>query len=284
MEQQRMVGAAPQKAAEAKPKSSFRTVKLRELGNKLPVGLSLANGALQREFDFRVFKTSDERTLGRLVKNNTKMHDYVATVIAYMFNRIGPFNFTEKEMSIPEKKMQLNRLYMGDVLYAYIMLRIDAIGEKLDQKIACKKCEEEFVWSGDLYDVDVTTVDKEEDLLWTYELKRPVKIRGVEVKKVRASTAHWSVLSTLEQGNEHSAKIAAVGGAICGLNDDPTFIQLEPEEIDELHKRDFEGICARINDRFAGPSMAIEGEHTCGNQFRIAIDWSYQNFFRVSSQ
>lgn len=270
-----------------KPEPGRKTTTIGELGHVLPVGVP-SGGALDKTVSFFEWKTKKEREIGKdRKKNNERMGDQVNAVLANMVETVGPMN-DFSEMKKPERILKMNQLYMADIFFMYVVVRIDALGPKLHfSKLTCANCEEPFNYSGDLNSVEVTTVESEDDLLWEYEMVKPVKLRGMDVKSVTLTSPRWTAVTGLRGGDENQAKIHAVRGSVVGFNGyDPTkIVQLTDPEIDEFYKIDLEGLSKGLDSRTVGPRMSIEGNcPACNEAFDQIVDWTYNNFFSVSSQ
>lgn len=271
-------------AVEETPKRFILT--MAERGPVLPVGIKTPSGDLARDLVARPWKTKDERALGRLKKPNMSMAGYVATLIGYMFARVGVHEWQQDSPPLPERLVVINQMYMGDVFYAYMWLRREVIGNELHMNVECPSCKKGFRFEGDLGSTMVQCVHDEHGLNQTYTLKNPIEVRKKNVTMFRMRPPRWGALS-LKEGealNEATAKIATIRSSIVGLNDDPNEITLTDDELDELSKKDLEGVSALLNTDYLGPRMVVEGDcPRCEAPFKQMIDWSYGGFFTSSS-
>lgn len=283
--------AAPktEPAATETPATKERRKKttLAERGPLLPIGVNLGSGFV-RDMAHRPWKTKDERELGKLKRPKMNMAQYVTTVLAHLYTKVGPHVFTE-DVKMDERRIKLGQMYMPDIFYMYIWLRMNVIGEQLKMDLTCPKpnCAKKFAFTGELGTLDVYTADDVNDLYSYYTLKDPIEVRRQTVEKVRLGPATWVTLETSagDINNDAIGKIIAVKGSICGLNDDPTPVQLADVEVDELSKRDLEALVNVVNQDFFGAKMAVEGNcPACEEAFAVAIDWRHDSFFSISSQ
>src|SRR6478609_201187 len=273
---------------EAAPSESIAkrfTLTMAERGPVLPVGVKTPSGDLARDLSARPWKTKDERALGKLKKPNMSMAGYVATVIGYMYSRLGAHEWSP-ETPMPERLVVINQMYMGDVFYAYMWLRREVIGNELHMNVECPSCKKGFRFEGDLGSTHVQCVHDLSGLAQTYTLKDPIDVRKKKVTVFQMRPPRWGALA-LKEGeslNEATAKIASIRSSIVGLNDDPNEITLTDDELDELSKKDLEGISALLNTDYLGPRMVVEGDcPRCEAPFKQMIDWSYGGFFTSSS-
>lgn len=268
-----------------------RIVTMDEWGKKLPIGIPTAEGRLNKNFTTRPWKTKDERALGKLKKPSMTLGRYVGTVIAHMCDSIGDTNLSA--IKKPEERLvHIQRMFMGDVFYVYCWLRHESMGDRIKLNFTCPTCAKKLPYVGDLMTTQVAVVDDLEALRWKYELQDPVEIRGKQVEKLQMSSPRWTAVDTASGSrDEANAKVTAIRSSIIAFNDEQDAVALGEAELDELSKRDLEALSAAIDDRFMGPNMALEGKCTpemCpmggGYDFRVPIDWSYDNFFSNSSK
>ena len=272
------------------PDKGTRLVTLSDWGQKLPVGVPDSEGRLNKSFTTRPFKTRDEKFLGKLKKPSMTMAQYVSMVVAHLCPQVGPYDFSDEKMKVEEKSARLQQMYMGDIYYMYCWLRHEAIGDKLSLRFTCPTCRQEQPFQGDLKSLEVKVVDELEALRWVYDLHHPIRVRGTEVKRFQMSSPKWSA-AVNAFGQEGDAKAAIAKGSVVALNDSPDALILTDAEIDELSKLDLEDVCDGVDERYVGPNMSIEG--TCqskvceaigGTEFRLSINWDYDNFFSGSSK
>lgn len=279
------VAAEPEATETAKPVEKRFITTLAERGPVLPIGIAGTSGQLLRDITTRPWKTKDERALGRMKKPKMSMAVYVATVVGYMCSRLGPHEWPQ-DKPIPERVVAINQMYMGDVFFAYVWLRREVIGNELHMNITCPGCGKGFKFEGDLGSTQVQCVHDLNGLDWTYTLKDPITIRKKEVTSFRLRAPKWGALN-LPEGealNEATAKITTIRSSIVGINDDANEVQLNDDEMDELTKRDLEGIADKLGNDYVGPRMVVEGEcPRCDAAFKQMIDWSYDAFFTSSS-
>lgn len=288
-EREKMVAAPkskePAAADEAIPRRVVKT--LAEQGPSLPIGIDTGT-ELAKLIHHRVWKTRDERELGKLKKPKMNMSQYVGTVLAHLYDVVGPWVFND-EMKPDERRVRIASMYMADVFYMYVWLRMNVIGEKLKMNVVCPQqgCQHKFPFTGDLNTIEVYTASSAKELGSFYELRDPIEIRHKTVRTFRMGPARWGIVESFgaDISNEALGKIATVRGSITGLDDDPADVMLVDDELDELSKRDFEGLLAHVNTDFYGPKMVIEGVcPRCETEFASMIDWRYDSFFSTSSQ
>jgi len=288
-------GDVSEAPAGEKPSGPQRTTTcMGEYGDKLPIGILDGDGRLHKDLVTKVWKTRDDRELGKRIAPDTGLVEHVPLVVANMCSRLGPHNMDALDDA--NKSVILSTMYMADVFYVYTLLRSKTMGPKLKLQVRCPRagCNVEFPYTGDLTTIDVVTVEDIDAILWRYDLEDPIAIRRQTVTHFQMAYPKWSVLEQA-RGNTNEAEIKALAlqGAIVGLNDDQTPVSLTLNEIDELSKRDFESMQEGLNKNFLGPKMGLEGKcepAVCtrfkrgGHEFKLPIDWAYKSFFGASSR
>lgn len=264
---------------------------VKDMGPVLPLGYQDSQGNLHKDFSVRPWRMKEERELGALRDNNkdATLFQYVGMVLATMLSRLGPHDFSQEGLDFNQKRLLVGQLTTGDVFYAYIWLRIQALGPELGVKFKCPACTtavENFV--ADLNSVEVKAAEDMEQASWEYELLTPFQARGKEVKVMMVGPPRWNSLEMLQgSSGMGGAKPAVIRASIMGFGtrQEAEPIVITDRELDEMSKRDIETLIRQINDRTVGPNMTVEGKCPhCGHEFTMPIDWSYDNFFGDSSR
>lgn len=282
-----------QKAAEPQPRDYSRKSTIQAMGASLPIGtVGTTGGKAIKDFTLRPWRMAEEKELGRLraQHQDATLTQYVSMVLATMCMRLGAFGI-ESMKSFAEKRLAVSQMYMADVYYAYVWLRIQAMGPELALKLKCPFCRTDFNFTGDLNstEVYVPTADGDKALEWEFKLSQPVSLRGKQVAGFRMGQPRWSALDTADvaQGDSGAGKALVINGSIRGFIGDDTEVVLAPDELDQvLVKRDLERLVVAIDKHMLGPVMSIEAECTaerCKKTWNAPIDWGYDRFFSVSS-
>lgn len=277
--------AEKKKDERASPRPIAKTQTLAERGGELPIGVQVG-AELVKNIVARNWTTRFERELGKQARDKTNLARRVSLVVATMFKKFGP-HIWDDNVDIDERKKLLSSMYSADLFYAYCYLRREALGEELKLKIECPKCTHKFEWTADLDTLEIKSPEKFEDLFWTYELRNPVDLRGINVKAFRVGPQRWNAIenSIYDSTEEGMAKVVGVCSSICGFNDSKDFVVLGTNELDEVSKYDFEYLIHEINARFWGPKMGVELQcEKCEIEMAQTIPWSYNDFFSISSR
>lgn len=263
-----------------------RTVLLKDLGPRLPLGVSDAGGTCRGDLAGKTWTFREEKELGRLRDQNrdSNMAQYVSMVLATMYDRIGPYDFSA--MKFDERRLRIGQMYMGDVYYAYVWLRLQALGPELDSEMTCAACASKFTFPADLETLEIATASSLEPFLWSYDLHVPLVIRDKEVRTLRMGPPLWQAIESMAGTggmNTGEAKAGIIRGSIVEINGLGN-VALTESELDGMVKIDIERIANLLDEHHLGPDMAIEGKCPRGHPFKQPIDWGYDSFFGSSSR
>lgn len=270
----------------------LKKITLQEQGPRLPLGIIDTNGDYIKDIATKRWRMAEERELGDMRDRNRDVNvaQFVSMVLSTMCNKMGTHNF--ESMKHEERRVVVSQMFMGDVFYAYVWLRMKTLGNELHLNLTCPQCRNKFPFVADLNTIEVDVCDKLDDALWTYELKEPFDIRGKSVTSLLLGPARWTSLESMKSGvmNTGAAKAGVILGSIHGIANwkdkegKPQKVALSESELDEMVKLDIEGITNRIDDYAIGPNMSVEGVcNRCRYNYKLAIDWGYDSFFGDSS-
>lgn len=277
---------AKETTEEKKPTKSVKL--LGEMPDMLALGTNPGGGVLEKGISMRRWNLKAEKELGALVGENKgiSVSYYTAMILSRMCTRIGHYDFTKDDMKPEAKAMMVDQMYMGDVYSAWLHLRIKALGNILNLEITCPSCDHANKVPADLNTVEVNTAESLEELYWDYDLVEPIEIRGKTVTGFKFGPPRWAVMGQIDSPNNMGeAKAKIILGSIVGIKGHETEIALAAHELDELGKLDYETISSRVNDRPLGPDMSVETKcGKCKREIIQPIDWTYSNFFSISSR
>jgi hypothetical protein len=274
---------------EVTEETKVKKVLLGEMPNLLALGTNPGGGApLEKGVEMLRWNLKKEKELGALVGENkgVSVSFYTSMILSRMCTRIGHHDFTKNDVKADAKAMLVNQMYIGDVYAAWLHLRISALGNILHLEIPCPACKHDNKLPADLNTVEVVTADSVEDLYWEYQLKDPITIRRNTVTGFKFGPPRWSVMDQIDSpDNIGEAKAKVIMGSIVKVIGIEGDIALADHELDELSKTDFENIAAGINDHPLGPDMSVELKcKKCRREIVQPIDWTYSNFFSISSR
>lgn len=270
---------------------SFKTKKttLAELGPNLPIGLRSPSGSYETRLSARRWTLKEEKQLARFKAEESTYTKYVSTVLGTMLSRIGPANFDEVT-DIYARKVAVGQMYMADVFYAYVWLRIQAIGPELVVPVKCRKCNTEFNFTGDLNTTEVIIPADKEKVEWEFFLRDPIQVRSKTVSGFRIGQQIWARVESTDasDGDKASIIMNSVRGFVGDLdpNGKPYDLDISSNELDELSKYDLEKLSRELNNKFLGANMTLDVtcvSEKCANMWVVPLNWMYDSFFAVSS-
>lgn len=264
----------------------IKATTLRELGDRLPLGIPTVDGLFSKEIVSVPWKTKHERAIGNLKKDGQNIAQHASIIISQLYRKIGETEWDEDTLHA-KKLLTIGQLYMPDVLYMFVLLRSKVISDTLKMNLKCPGCRYAFTFAADLGSVEVATLDHVQDMDWTYSLLDPIKIRNKTVTQFRMNPPKWFQLESVvaSGGTEEKAKILFTKACVVGLNSEPELAQLMDSEVDEISKRDLERMQEEINADYLGPKMVLDGNcPACDATFAAPINWRSDSFFSNSSR
>ena len=110
------------------------TLPLRELKNRLPIEV----GGKEQYFTFRDWTFKEEEYIAKAKTKFSTIGRFISDVLSMMLVQVGDESFEKKDQN--EKILFMNRQPMGNVLYMYMYLRYDQLGEELRLTFKCPFC------------------------------------------------------------------------------------------------------------------------------------------------
>ena len=261
-----------------------KKVLLKDLQNKLPIEVK---GKKNQFFTFIDWTMDEEKKISKLKAKNPSMGRFVTSVLSLMIHEIHGEEFHKLEDS--QRKLVINQLPLGDVLYMYVFLRYDQMGNDIKMVFECPFCGnkiENFTAQLDDLDVDCKVGDYDEDV--TYKLRKPITLDKGEqlVETLKIGVAKWDSMEkadTQESADEGTMKAHTFKYSIIGVDGIDEFVSSD-EIIKKMKKIDIEMLQQLISKHNAGPTIEAEIEcPKCSNTFFRAIEWGYDNFFGIGS-
>lgn len=264
---------------------------LKEQGPFLPVGYP-GSGTRIRPFHLRPFRLKEERELASYRDKGKGMSigKFVAGVMTRMVATVGPHSFDS--MKEPERLLAISDLSMADVLYMYMWLRYEALGEEspIVMKLGCPKCKADIDFNADLGTLEVRVVpDHVTTLRRELKLRDGFKIKGHHVDVVELEPIKWGTFlkpefNTANSGDREMETIRSSIVGAKGVKMSPLVIH--DYEMDELTKYDVNLLTNDIEEHTPGPQMVVEPEcSACGGESRQMINWQdFSGFFSMSSR
>jgi hypothetical protein len=270
-------------------KPEYKKTTVAKLGPKLPLGILGPDKTYQRDIAVRPWRLKEEKILGRRREQNPKMNmgKYVSIVLATMCTKLAGQKWDELLLDDTiEREMNISTMWMPDVFYAYIWLRLQSMKKTLDMKLQSPYSGQEFDFVGDLKTVEVKVPVSLDACMWEYELIDPIKVREKQVTKLVLGPQRWNHIEQMGDVSIGAAKETVILASIHSLPEvQDTPIALAEDELDEMSKEDLETLSDRIDIHGFGPVMSLDA--ICPRtkrSFVVPIDWRFDNFFGISSR
>lgn len=257
-------------------------------GPTLPVGIIDKSGAPNRTIEVREWRMKEEREVGALIDRlkGAKVSQYVPSVLSVMCTKLGPYDFTT--MKEPERQAAIGQMWMADVFFAYIWLRVQTMGENVGMDLRCPACLAEVPFEADLGTTVIRAVAKAEEAQWWFEPRRPFDVRSKKATKLLIGPPRWATLEAVTDNmgrNPGEIKAAMIHGSVIGIEGIEGQVVLAPTELDMMHKLDFERLAALIDLNAVGADLSVDARcKKCKQDFKASIDWTGEGFFGVSSR
>jgi hypothetical protein len=270
------------------PESKFEVTTLGKLGRKLPIGF-IAGDKLDKTLGLVDFKLKHERALARIRAEGISGIRYAQYALALLVSRMGPHSFTEQQPATNE--LVVSQMYMPDVLYAFFMVRREALGKDFAFNVECPRCTTDgkptlSPITADLDTLEVNLVTDPKQLEWTIELRDGVMIGGSNRKILKVQPPIWGQLDSEAQGSGIDAYqtlniLRASLVSVEGLETPPV---LTDEDADEMSRYDVALIESSYEDNIPGPVMLLEAQcHKCRARINRPLNWLSPDFFSVAS-
>lgn len=271
-------------------KARYETTTIAERGPVLPLGV-FAGGSFHQNIGIRPWRLKEEKALGRKSQElgEKNIGSYVASVLAMMCTKLGNEDWSEwKEDDLAARELVVSQMFMPDVFYAYIWLRIQSVGHELRMTLRSPYTQKEFDFVGDLRTVEVKVPKSINDCLTAYKLLAPIEFRGQERERIILGPIRWyNVENFTNIGEASGAIIESAVYNIPSEEDEGPYdeMQITEGELDEqLTKRDITGLIEAINENGFGPQMVVKAVcPTTRKTFEAPINWRYDSFFGNSS-
>lgn len=249
------------------------------LGDELPIGI-LVDGKLSKTFELRPYDMPAERKLAKLKKKCKSSPSFVARTLAAMIKSLGSVDFD----AVPEshRTLMVSQMWLGDVMYIWFKLRMEAMGEELAVRMRCPACERKFQFVGDLEQTDCNVIMDPLDICWHHTLKHGLEVKGERIKPVVLQPPRWQAMMALEGAklDQIDVKLALTRASVRQLGDKES----NPVNFDSCTKYDLEKLQKVINDGVPGPELMLE--FTCPHCEREGvhpINWDWDFFFSAAS-
>jgi hypothetical protein len=263
-----------------------------EVGKVLPIGYRDQTGEKHASFDLVEWNWDVEEALGDLVERNQEMSmgTYISEVIGTGLRVLGGIDFTK--LTRAQRRLVVSNMYQADALYVYVWIRIAALGPtiRFDDSLRCDRCRRAQDFVGDLRTLEVKVHEGEDVPTAAVELDRPFPYGKGEARKLVVGPLRWSFMETDDVTvltNPAKFRLRTLRNAVVGVEGAPEGapVVLTREHARAIGPAGVNRIVAAVDEIGGGAVMECVGRCvSCGQEFRRAIDWTYDNFFGRSSR
>ncbi len=276
----------PTKKFDPKKKTTtFKLTTLGELGAQLPIGMVSPDKRLLKDFELKPFRFKEEREVEKLKdKPGLSVGAFVSGLLGVLVARVHGTDI--QKMADVQRRLYFGQMWFADVLYLYMYLRTQALGDVINIKIPCRHCRVPFEIDGDLKGIDVRVVDNPDQLFQKVTLKTGIPFRGELRKTFTTRPVNWLSFEDRDLNDKAMVKLAMFQNSIQsveGIAEDQLAV-LPESAFDEMTKLDTEVLTKHLEESSPGPQMTVEAScPKCKTQWAWPIDWSYESFFGASS-
>lgn len=257
---------------------------LKDFQGQLPIGAVGSDGKLSKAITFIPYKGKQEREISELKRTAARGKDFAEATLSVLVSKMpGVPDFSE--LKLTEKKLAFSSMYVCDIIYAYLLLRCEAVGTMLPVKMECQ-CKHVNKFDADISTLDVTVLRDGKDLQWEVELRDGLPVCGELRKKLTLQPPVWGLLTTTGMDEDETDQFFATFKAslvsVDGYDGPPV---LREQDLDELSKYDIQLLKDSITTNTPTPNMVIE--HKCDHCKRplfYALPWLRDDFFSLGSQ
>lgn len=271
---------------------NYKKVTLAELSNNLPIIRRTVDGKPieKRNFSFIEWDMTIEEKLSDLKQKAKSMGEYVTNMLNMLLADFCGQDF--QKLSKEEKILALSQLEYSNIIYMYVYLRVEELGDELRLDVQCPHClkmNKDFVCS--LNDMDVHVKDAEHARTVDYDLKKPITIDEKIVTGLKLDIAKWEAMEKADPDqSDNSAKVkqlifnSSIAGAY--VEDGKPFPGYADigRIVKGMKKIDIERLSGVITKNNCGPAMMVKGDCVhCRKEWFKELNWSYDYFFANSS-
>jgi len=266
----------------------MRTTTLKELGYTLPLGIPDGD-SLKRDFALRPYTMREEKDIARKrdLDPSYPATSIVTDVVASLLISLGGEDLSDKDEG--ERVARVLGLFFSDVVYIYMMARMEAVGKDVKFPFLCPHCRQAFSFEGDITTTEIDCVDTPGELEREVDLPVAWTLRKQQTSRLLLRATPWGSL----HGQSVTAvtfKAASFQGSIVGAllagEDNPKEeirrLAITPMEVDTLTKRNINFLDEQVAKVNAGPSLIVQTQcprPACNQPVRAPLGWDYDTFF-----
>ena len=284
---------------ETKP---YEASTLGDYGYALPIGVVTGNPpTLEKGFAFRPYRMKEQLEIDKIRSQKGGAGDHpgkvVAEVLAFMLTEWGgrtDFQTVQQKHRV----LQIEQGFMEDVLYAWICLRIEALGEYIGIDIKClnRMCGrfDEYPFRADLRKLPVTVTNKLVEP-HHFKLRHPITWGKKDWDTLNLLPPRWGACCLIRAGDvvgDTDVKYQLAISAVQSMHasSDPEDVKpVTGAALEQIHFIDTERL-VKVIQGTKGDGIFPHGDYRlhlecpdCHTGPTTTLTWSYDFFFDASS-
>ncbi len=264
----------------------------------LPIGVAKeGTGELVKTVSFIPWGWKEEKEIAKVneeAKGGLPLGEMITQILVRLLNVWGPYKF--QDLDLAERELHLRNSFFADVFIAYILLRIEAMGELVILVFYCPYCGKQINYEVDLRDIDVFVpeIGSVEDAVRRFHVAPPMRIGEaictyVDLRPMRWEPVHCMPGDLLGTSDPRFLELAFADSVIGaeGVETHGATLMIE-ERLESLRKIDITRLAGYVDDTAGGPDIGTNltcPEPKCKKEFRAVSEgaWGYNYFFDSAS-
>jgi hypothetical protein len=267
----------------------YQLTTLGKMGRQLPIGLLSPDGrVLSKSFTMKPFTFEEELAVGEMREQaRLSTGEFIVKLLALMTEEVGGTRIADLKDDAA-RELFFHGMFMADVLYMYVWLRIEAMSNVMSMLITCpgSRCagKPPFEFHGDLNGIDVREAKTPAELEHTCKLRVGIRMNERVATELRVMPPKWSALYGRDLNNKALVNLAMFTGSVIGIAGEEGQVAIPETCFRKMTKMDAETLSTFISKATPGPQMILGLTcPRCKMEWVKPLDWGYDSFFAASS-
>lgn len=220
-----------------------------------------------------------ERKLGAIRQQHPQwtFFRYMTEVLLHMVE----FGDDWDNLSPAERLTRINNLYFPNAIYAYTMLRRDALGPIGTMPVVCPTCHNQWDYEYNLDESPIQVVDDPNDITWSVSLVDGFQWGEDTIHELTLKVPKWQAVAGIKRtNNQVTLQMELLRAYIVPPpKHGPPTLQV----LDNITRKDMLAIAQAMDSHNVGIDFSIETSCPMdGTPINVAIDWGMDSFFGSS--